>query len=274
MPEGHTVRRLTDRFVEEMGRRRVSASSPQGRFSGGAALLDGRVLAGGDAHGKQMFLDFGDDLWLRVHLGLYGKWTFGTGAPPEPRGALRLRLETEPDAADGDRPAGAPVWADLRGPTACEVVTAAEKDVVHARLGADPLRRDADLAGLVARVGRSRAPIGTILMDQALVAGVGNVYRAEALFRAGLSPFREGRSLTADDVAALWGDLRAMLRDGVRRGRIVTTSSVDRPRGRIRLEDAHYVYRRTGLPCRHCGTPIATKPVAGRNLFWCPGCQA
>lgn len=262
MPEGHTVRRLTDRFAGEMGGRRVRASSPQGRFAEGARLLDGRVLAGGDAHGKQMFLDFGPGRWLRVHLGLYGRWTFGEAEAPEPRGALRLRLET------------GGVWADLRGPTVCEVVTPAEKDLVHARLGADPLRRDADLERLLARVARSRAPIGTILMDQAVVAGVGNVYRAESLFRAGLSPFREGRSLSTDDVAALWGDLRVLLRDGVRLGRIVTTASVDRPRGRIRAEDAHYVYRRAGLPCRHCGTPVATRPVAGRNLFWCQSCQS
>ena len=273
MPEGHTVRRLTDRFVADLGGRRVRASSPQGRFVDGAALLDDRVLVGGDAHGKQMFLDFGADRWLRVHLGLYGKWTFGQGPPPEPRGALRLRLEGDP-APDGDRSAGPVVWADLRGATACEVVTTEEKDAVHARLGADPLRRDADVPALLTRICRSRAPIGTILMDQGVVAGVGNVYRAEVLFRAGLSPFMDGRSLTTDDAAALWSDLRVLLRDGVRRNRIVTTAPADRPRGRIRTQDAHYVYRRAGLACRRCATPVATRLVAGRNLFWCPICQA
>lgn len=261
MPEGHTVRRLADRFVAELGGRVVRASSPQGRFAGGAALIDGRVLQAAEAHGKQMFLDFGEERWLRVHLGLYGTWTFGDGVPPEPRGAVRVRLEADH------------AWADLRGPTACDVVTTAEKDVVHARLGADPLRRDADVGALLARVRASRAPIGTILMDQAVIAGVGNVYRAEALFRAGLSPFRDGRSLTADDVTSLWTDLRVLLHDGVRRGRIVTTAPADRPRGRMRPEDAFYVYRRTGLHCRRCVTPVATQIMGGRNLFWCPCCQ-
>lgn len=71
-----------------------------------------------------------------------------------------------------------------------------------------------------------------------------------------------------------WADLRVLLRDGVRRGRIVTTRPEHRPRGAVRREHAHYVYRRTGLPCRVCGTPVATRVVAGRNLFWCPTCQA
>lgn len=265
MPEGHTVRLHARRFDRELAGRVVRASSPQGRFVEGAALIDGRVLAGTDAHGKQLFLDFGDDRWLRVHLGLYGTWTFGDGPPPSPRGAVRVRLETAADHG---------AWADLRGATACEVVTTEEKDAVHARLGADPLRRDADVPTLLTKVARSRAPIGTILMDQSVVAGIGNVYRAESLFRARLSPFREGRSLGRDDVEALWRDLRVLLRDGVRRGRIVTTDAADRPRGPIRPEDAHYVYRRSGLGCRRCGTPVATRVVAGRNLFWCPGCQA
>ena len=265
MPEGHTVALHARRFASELGGRVLRASSPQGRFAGGAGLVDGRVLGGTEAHGKQLFLDVGDDRWLRVHLGLYGTWTFGEGPPPPPIGAVRLRLEAD---------AGRGVWADLRGPTACEVVTTPEKHAVQARLGADPLRRDADVPTLLTRIERSHAPIGTILMDQTVVAGIGNVYRAESLFRARLSPFAEGRSIPRDDVEGLWADLRVLLRDGVRRERIVTTDAADRPRGRIRPEDAHYVYRRTGLPCRRCGTPVATREVAGRNLFWCPSCQA
>lgn len=263
MPEGHTLHRLARRFAAEMGGQQVTATSPQGRFSGGAALLDGARLERTDAHGKHLWLGFTGDRWLHVHLGLYGTWTFGAGEPPEPRGALRLRLATDD------------VWADLRGPIACELHTPEEKDALHARLGADPLRRDADPATVTARVLRSRAPVAGLLMQQDVVAGVGNVYRAEALFRARVDPWLEGRSLDPGTVEALWTDLRVLLRDGLRRGRIVTTAREHRERGgAIRREDAHYVYRRTGLPCRLCGTPVTGAPLAGRNLYWCATCQA
>lgn len=263
--------RLARQFRRELGGQVLRVTSPQGRFAAGADRIDGRPLSTTEAHGKQMFLGFGPDgdrspdRWLRVHLGLYGVWTFGDlpdgGAPPEPRGAVRVRLV-------GERR-----YADLRGATACEVVDLAEKAAVHARLGDDPLRRDHDPARFAARVTRSTAPIGTLLMNQAVVAGVGNVYRAEVLFRAGLSPFAPGRSLAPSLVSALWQDLTVLLRDGVRRGRIVTTHVADRPRGPVRLQDAHYVYRRAGLPCRRCGTPVAMREVAGRRLYWCTVCQ-
>jgi endonuclease-8 len=114
-------------------------------------------------------------------------------------------------------------------------------------------------------------------MDQAVIAGVGNVYRAEVLFRAGLSPFRMGRDVSRAEFAGLWSDLVALMRAGVREGRIVTTLPQDRPAGSRRRptrEDASYVYRRTGLPCRRCGTPIRTELMVARNLYWCPRCQA
>ncbi len=273
MPEGHTVHRLARRLVRDLAGGPVAASSPQGRFVDGAARLDGLHVVRSDAHGKHLWLglcpatapDAADGTprrWLHVHLGLYGAWALGAGDPPAPRGALRLRL-----VAPG-------AWADLRGPTACEMHDEAEKDAVHARLGPDPLRRDGTPAPLLARVGRSRTPVGALLMQQDVVAGVGNVYRAEALFRAGLDPALPGRDVDADRVAGLWDDLRVLLRDGVRRGRIVTTRPEHRPGGAVRREHAHYVYRRTGQPCRVCGTAVATRVVAGRNLFWCPTCQA
>lgn len=226
-------------------------------------MLDGRMLERTDAYGKHLFLGFAGDVWLHVHLGLYGTWAFGAAPPPEPRGALRVRL------------VGGGSYADLRGATACEVVTPAEKALIEGRLGPDPLRRRPDPERAWVRLARSRVPVGQLLMDQAVVAGVGNVYRAEVLFRARLSPMRAGRDVRREVFDALWADLAALMKAGLRSGRIVTTLPADRGRAsRVLREDAHYVYRRTGLPCRVCTTPVATTVLAGRNLFWCPSCQA
>lgn len=263
MPEGHTIHRLARDHGALLAGHQVALASPQGRFAEGAGLLTGRVCERLEPVGKHLWYAFEGDLLLHVHLGLYGKWTSGTGAPPAPRGALRLRM------VRGEH------WLDLRGPTACEVHTPADKRAVEDRLGPDPLRNDADPARAWARIGRSRAPLGQLLMDQAVLAGVGNVYRAEVLFRAGLSPFLPGRELAAERWAALWEDTRALMRAGVRAGRIVTTAPADRERrtGAAQRSDAHYVYRRAGLPCRRCGTEVRTELLAARNLFWCPRCQ-
>lgn len=263
LPEGHTIHRLARDLKRTFGGQVLAASSPQGRFVESAALLDGTVLERTDAYGKHLFLGFAARRWLHVHLGLYGKWTVGPLPEPEPRGALRLRL------------VGDTRFADLRGPTACEILTPAEKALIHARLGPDPLRRGTDPAAFHARLARSRAPIAVLLMDQAVVAGIGNVYRAEVLFRQQIAPYAEGRSLHPDRVDGLWADLSALLAAGVRAGRIVTTRPEHRGRasGRVRSEDAHYVYRRAGRPCRVCGTKVLTDLLVGRNLFWCPHCQ-
>jgi endonuclease-8 len=275
VPEGHTLHRLARRHQQTFAGRTVHASSPQGRFTAGAARLDGTVLRTAQAHGKHLFLGFSPlvpdeprrrpraDRWLHVHLGLYGTFVFGTPPAPEPWGALRLRLETS-DA-----------WADLRGPTACELITGEEVDAIRARLGADPLRPDADPGPAYARIRRSAVPIGALLMQQAIVAGIGNVYRAEVLFRHRLDPWMPGIELTEGRWEALWGDLVVLLKDGVRRGRIVTTLPQDRPhRSRTaRRDEAHYVYRRTGLPCRICATLVVAEPMAGRTLYRCPYCQ-
>ena len=201
MPEGHTIHRLARRHARLLVGKRVAADSPQGRFEDGARLLDGRVLTATDAWGKHLFHHY-DDLWLHVHLGLYGKFRDGSLPVPEARGALRLRL------------VGGEHWLELRGPTACEVLTDTERKAVLARLGPDPLRRRPDAEAFVARVLRSRAPIATLLMDQSVVAGVGNVYRAEVLFRQRLDPFRPGREHGAGELQAVWDDLVVLLRAG------------------------------------------------------------
>jgi endonuclease VIII len=262
LPEGHTVRRLANLEKRLLGGRVVSVSSPQGRFAEGAARLDGHVLRTTDAVGKHLLTYFRGAPTLHIHLGLYGKMTSGTGEPPAPRGALRLRLVAD-DA-----------WMDLRGATACELMEPPEIAALFARLGPDPLRNDADPRRAWQRISRSRTAVGALLMDQKVVAGVGNVYRAELLYRHRVDPFLPGAQLRDDVWQAMWADLQMLMKAGVRTGRIETVRLEDRAPGRLRPEDKSYVYRRQGLPCRVCGTVIRTEVMVGRNLFWCPYCQA
>nr|WP_202421442.1 Fpg/Nei family DNA glycosylase [Nocardiopsis alba] len=292
VPEGHTLHRLAAHFDKTFGGTTVRAGSPQGRFADGAARIDGRVLTEGEAHGKHLFLGFDSGEWLRVHLGLYGAWTFGDadgerhlGAPRTP-GAERIELERdvdgfvvppEPVGAVRVRLVNSTGWADLRGASACEVITVEDKRAVQDRLGPDPLRPDADPERAWRVVDRSRTTIAALLMRQDVIAGIGNIYRAESLFRAGIDPMTPGRELGRERWDALWEDLSALLRDGVRDGYIITTRPEDRPDPEahpVPRPDTLYVCYRTGEPCRVCSSPISATELAGRTLYWCPGCQA
>ncbi|MCF7547402.1 Fpg/Nei family DNA glycosylase [Pseudonocardia sp. WMMC193] len=267
MPEGHTLHRLARRHQKLFARRPVRVTSPQGRFADSAALLDGQVLTRAEAHGKHLFHTFAADLVVHVHLGLYGTFDEGELPAPEPRGQLRMRLVGETH------------FADLRGPTACELLTRAEVKAIRERLGPDPLRRDFDPDRVYARLARSSSPLATLLMDQKVISGVGNVYRAELLFRHRLDPQTSGRALDRGTWDAMAADLVALMKDGVRKGRIDTVRPEDDPRrkGLAPRKDRHggevYVYRRAGLPCHVCGTTVLTVTHQARNLFWCPTCQ-
>ena len=334
MPEGHSVHRITRQFERNFVGHVVRASSPQGRFAEGAADLDGRRMVDARAVGKQMFLGFEGDRWLRVHLGMYGAWDFagdilmdatiassngrmgqtnqkGTflegpnpdavvfdaagensitsiGAPrrtrlrmsesekageeleafpPEPVGQVRVRLLTDT------------VVADLRGPTACEVLDPAQVEAVVGRLGPDPLIDDGAEAEerFTGVVRRKPTPIGQLLMDQNVVSGIGNVYRAELLFRARQNPHTPGRLVPEEHVRHLWRDWVKLLRIGVEIGQMMTMDDLDDDAWRAAManrEDRHWVYRREGLPCRVCGTNIVMEEMGARKLYWCPYCQA
>ncbi|AUG75951.1 DNA glycosylase [Kitasatospora sp. MMS16-BH015] len=267
MPEGHVIHRLAGENARLFGGRLARVSSPQGRFAEGAAVLDGRVVEGAEAHGKHLFVGFEGDAWLHVHLGLYGGFTFGAGEAPEPVGQVRLKVE------NGES------WAELRGPTTCEVLTPGEKAAVHGRLGPDPLRAGEDGSAAWRRISRSGTTIAALLMDQKILAGVGNVYRAEVLFRLGIAPHRPGKAITEAEWKAIWADLVDLMHDGVGAGRIDTVRPEHTPEamGRPPRVDDHggevYVYRRAAMPCLVCGTEVRTESHAARNLFWCPRCQ-
>ncbi len=267
MPEGHTLRRLALDLTAAFGGEVVAVSSPQGRFAADAAGISGTELVGADSAGKHLFIEFAGERFVHIHLGLIGKLDIAPGPAPAPRGAVRLRL------------VGPTAYADLRGATRCDLVVGVRKAEVVAQLGPDPLRPDADPEKAWARIRTSERSIGDLLMDQAVLAGVGNVYRAEVLFRHRIDPQRPGRSLRRPQWQAIWDDLVELMAEGVRLNRIDTVRPEHTPEamGRPPRVDDHggevYVYRRTGQECLVCGTVVRTQDLKGRNLFWCPRCQ-
>lgn len=275
MPEGHVIHRLATGLTTGFGGEEVSVVSPQGRFATEASLLDGSVLTDAEAWGKHLFVHLTAGT-VHIHLGLIGTLQFEPLAAP--RGQVRLRI------AD-DR-----VAADLRGPQRCALVTPAEEDAVVAKLGVDPLRavgggtpagelNARKLETALAKTRRSSKPVGALLMDQGLYAGVGSIYRTEVLFRLGIDPTRPGKSLSTAELDEIWSDMVDLMTYGEVAGRIDTVRPEHTPEamGRPPRKDDHggevYVYRRAGLPCLVCGTPVETGEMAGRKIYWCPVCQ-
>lgn len=262
MPEGHSVHRTAKQFQKLLAGEVTQVSSPQGRFTD-AGLVTGQRLQRAEAWGKQLVLHF-ESAAIRVHLGIYGKWSFQTfeDAPKEPVGAVRARFLTESIAVD------------LRGPTACELIDFSEVPALFARLGPDPLRPDPkgeQKARFLERVTSRRVSIGQLLMDQSVWAGIGNVYRAELLFRAGVNPHTPGNQVPADVIAAIWEDAAALMPLGVKTGLMLTREGY--LKGRPKKADRYYVYKREGMACRECGGVIAIELMQARKLYWCPSCQ-
>lgn len=331
VPEGHTVHRVALQLTADVVGHRVRVTSPQGRFAAGAALLDGRVVTAARAHGKHLFVGFAEepsataphadrapaaapwtsdaDLWLRVHLGLYGAWDLHgrvsrITAESEAAGSIGApRLRRAVRMGEGERSLGSqevedrePGWevpepvgqvrvriatghglADLRGPAACEVLTPAEVDAVLATAGPDPRTAGPEAEDVVVqRLRRRRVAVGQLLMDQSVVSGIGNIYRAELLFRARLDPWTPGSRVPEEVARGLWRDWAALLEDGVRTGAMITREGLDDEGRRRALADRserNAVYGRAGEPCLVCGTPVGLADMAGRKLYWCPTCQ-
>jgi endonuclease VIII len=335
MPEGNEIHRWAERHETAFGGRPVRVDGPQGRFTD-SEVIDGRKLQRVRAVGKHLGYDFGKDRILHIHMGMRGDFTEGSGALPEVRGALRLRMwnaatvKTTAAAGEGSIGEGsgkakkaepgetmrrvryadddgtgqlAPerlAWVELRGPTDCSLYSEAKWKELLERLGPDPLNtgqhegKDGDDSErVIARIGKSKKPMAALLMDQSVIAGLGNIFRAELLYRARLSPFVAGQAVPEQTIRAIWKDAGTLMRAGMVDRRIVTTRSEDRPshqqsaasedgrshsgkaaKGVVAKDEVHYVYRRNGQPCFVCGTKVMRKEMEGRNLYWCPVCQA
>lgn len=300
MPEGHVIHRLARRLNTHFAGQALRVSSPQGRFATEAALIDGRSLRKASAWGKHLFLDFEDAVSeeevteprhiVHIHLGLIGSFRIEPYDSNSPWGKVRLHLHKAVDdlnqssgAYQSSGALGGPVAANLRGPQWCRLITEVEMEAEIGKLGADPLR-PADPLNLelrdemFRRLARSRRTIASLLMDQTFFAGVGNIYRAEVLFRLGINPETRG-DVASERKEEIWEDLVRLMAYGEQHGRIDTVREQHQPEvmGRAPREDDHggevYVYRRAGQPCLVCGDEVQHAVVEGRNLFWCPKCQ-
>lgn len=263
MPEGHTIHRHARLHGERFTGRPIAVTSPQGRFAAGAARLDGRTLETATAAGKHLFYGWEGGETLHVHLGLVGKFRTFVDDPPPPTPGTRMAWTSDNGTLY------------LAGPMVCELITPDEEDRIRSTIGPDPLGGGIG-TDFVARLRTRSIPIGAALLDQKTLAGIGNVYRAELLFLAGIHPATPAREL--DDAAAegLWNLAVRHLRAGERAGRIITVDPSEvgaRSRRDLARGERLYVYKRDGEECRRCGAEILRTELAGRWIWWCPACQ-
>jgi endonuclease-8 len=243
VPEGDSLHRAARQLQALVGERlEVETPNPRAQAAIDARRLDGRRLVSVEAIGKNLVLDFEGGYRLRNHLRMSGRWRVG------PRG----------------RTARGRPWLVMRGADREAVLYGGRVLELHGRalrrLGPDILANPLEVGRMIAglrRVGGERE-VGEAIVDQRLVAGIGNVWRAEALWRARISPWRRLESLDDDGLRRVLEEAARLMRASVHTGR-----------------EERAVYRRAGRPCPRCGTPIQSRGQgdANRTAYWCPACQ-
>jgi endonuclease-8 len=248
--EGDTILRTARRIDAALAGEKLSVEAPHPRGKmAGVTRLDGSTLRAARAHGKHLLLDFGG-LVLHSHLGMSGAWdVYGPGVGPRRRPAaawavLRGRART----------------AVQRGGPTLRVLRAEQvrRDPTLSRLGPDILADDFDQGALVASLrGAGDRPLGDALLDQTLVAGIGNIFKSEGCFAAGVSPWRPIAGLDDGELAEVVAATRRLMLRAVAGHK------------------ARSIYRRPGEPCPACGSPIRSRGQgdANRTTYWCPSCQ-
>ena len=261
MPEGHTIHRIAQDHRKWFVDQSTGLFSPQGRFDNEARKLDGAILRDVTACGKHLFYHWGPRKIVHVHLGLYGKFRIYKNPAPQPRGAVRMRMIGQ------DR------TFDLNGPTCCELIDYQKLHSIKARLGQDPLSSDACPETLWLRMSRSRSAIGTLLLNQSIIAGVGNVYRAEILFLLGIHPETPAKQISRERFDEFWRLTIELLKTGMKYNRIITVDrqTVEKPLSRLNASERLHVYKRPH--CRRCGSKIETWMLGNRKMYACTKCQ-
>jgi endonuclease-8 len=263
MPEGHTIHRAARDQEEDLGGEVVRVTSPQGRVEV-QKLVDASGearLQSIEAYGKHLFYRFHRGRIVHVHLGLFGKFYRKKTPAPLPRPTTRMRLE------------GRAITIDLVGPTACDVITAKQRAEIVDRLGPDPLREDADPEAFYTYLERSKTPIAAALLDQSIIAGVGNVYRAEVLHLLKLHPLTACRDIPKPKRRAMWKLIAGLLRRGVEDKRIITTRGLSPPKSGERITRAESVHVYGRPTCRTCGAATTSLALRARTAYYCRTCQ-
>jgi endonuclease-8 len=266
MPEGHSIRHFANVHDDCFQGLTVKASSPQGRFDEGAEAIDGKTFVGTSTHGKHLFFHFAEhDHIVHIHLGLYGWFSVRKNRGGKPKQSARLRLEN------------ASFISELVGPTKCNYITTQELQNACAKLGPDPLHDDVDPQAMFDKIQSSKKSIASLLMNQSVVAGIGNVYRAELLFLEKLDPFMPGREVPSESLTNIWNNASVLMTDGATDGMIRTVAPqhlTEAEASDHKYNQYSYVYKRHTLPCRICGTTVLIDEVDGRKLYWCKKCQS
>lgn len=261
MPEGHKTHYLAKQHTDWFAGQKLKVTSPQGRFRQDARKVSGQILESCQAFGKHLFYEFESGRRVHVHLGRYGKYRVLDSPPPVPVGAVRMRL------------CGEQRTIDLTGPTTCRVINQDIQEEVVAKLGPDPLAGGSKTK-VWSHLSSSSKPIGALLLDQTVLAGVGNIFRAEVLFEVGMHPEQSGDSLSREQFDHFWKSLKRMMKVGLKYGKIVTVQSGETRQRLIDLEgnDRFRIYGHE--ICPRCEGSIETIEIAARKLYWCPSCQA
>ncbi len=258
MPEGHTIHRAARDQRPMLAGQRVEVSSPQGRFGDGAARLNGQTCTDVEAYGKHLIYRFANGEALHIHLGLFGRFRTAKKPAAEPRGAVRVRMVSNSHVVD------------INGPNTCEILDMDALSSLTGRIGPDVLRPDADPERAWARVRKSRTAIGQLLMDQSVMAGIGNIYRSEILWRQKVHPDTPGKMIDRPTFDRLWADAVHLLAIGVKNNAIITVDGV--AKSRSKYGERVNIFGKPACPA--CNATIRDFQLAMRRVFVCDGCQA
>ena len=266
MPEGDTIHHAARRVGGALtGREIRSIETPHPRTRGErwSKKLAERGVRSVDAHGKHLFIRFEGDLTLHSHLRMTGKWGVYRHGERWRRARRRAWLVIRTDEHE---------VVQFDGPV-LELTTDSRTrfDPHLAGLGPDVLAPEFDQRKFLTRMredDRTRG-IGEALLDQRNLAGIGNIWKAESCFLAGLDPWKPTAAVGDDQLVQLVENIRPLMFESAERGGHITTFAGDR-------SGATWVYERAGLPCRRCGTLVKARGQGddNRTTFWCPGCQA
>ena len=257
MPEGHTIHRAAIDHHKVLAGDKLTIESPQGRFAEGARHLSGKLCIAVEAFGKHLIYRFEAGDSLHIHLGLFGKIRKHKLPLRQPRGAVRVRLISDSHAID------------INGPSICEVLNIEELMKLAARVGPDVLRSDANPELAFKRIAKSKSSIGSLIMNQSVMAGIGNIYRTEILWRQAVHPETPGKNIDRQTFDRIWNDAKALLKLGVKHNAIITKRGASRSKSKHR-EDFNIFAKKA---CPDCRGEIRRLEINGRRAFACENCQ-